>query len=152
MLADNMSKHADSATGHTSGTGNTHAASDVHGAEAPVAHTDMGGMSIPAEPSAADTHTNEHAESSGVEHAETLTARLEPGKDEGEYVGEIRLDKTGAWTFIVHFSLNGELIEAEFPVTVIEASQNLGVLAGFFGFNATVIIAAAVLKRKTAVA
>lgn len=152
MSADNMSKHADSAAGHASGADNTHSTSDVHGTDAhtPATDTHMS-MSMPAEPSAADTHTNEHAESD-AEHAETLTAALKSGVEEGEYAGEIRLDKTGAWTFNVHFTLNGELIEAEFPVTVVEASQNLGVLAGFFGFNATVIIAAAVLKRKAAVA
>lgn len=153
MLAANMSKHADSATGHTSDADNTHATSDVHGADvhAPAADTHMS-MSMPAEPSGADTHTHEHAESTGAEHAETLTAMLEPGKEEGEYAGEISVDKSGAWTFNVHFTHNGELIEAEFPVTVVEASQNLGVLAGFFGFNTTVIIVAAVLKRKAAVA
>jgi hypothetical protein len=148
-----MSKHEDSAAGHTSGADNTHATLDVHGTDAhtPATDTHMS-MSMPAEPSAADTHTNEHAESTGAEHAENLTAMLEPGKEEGEYAGEISLNKSGAWIFNVHFTLSGELIEAEFPVTVIEASQNLGVLAGFFGFNTTVIIVAAVLKRKAAVA
>ncbi len=152
MLADNMSKHEDSAAGHASGADNTHATSDVHGTDAhtPATDTHMS-MSMPAEPSAADTHTNEHAESD-AEHAETLTAVLKPGVEEGEYAGEISVDKSGAWTFNVHFTLNGELIEAEFPVTVVEASQNLSVLAGFFGFNAAVILTAAVLKRKAAVA
>jgi hypothetical protein len=152
MSAENMSQHEDSAASHTSGADNTHAGSDVHGVEAPAAHTDMGGMSMPAEPSPHDTETDTHAEPADAAHAETLTAMLEPGVEEGEYAGEISLDKSGAWTFNVQFTLNGELIEAEFPVTVVEASQNLGVLAGFFGFNTTVIIVAAVLKRKAAAA
>jgi hypothetical protein len=136
ILAENMSTHEDSTASPTSGGDNLHTTSDTHG---------PGTSAL-----AADTHTDEHAESDDAQHTEIFTSALKPGVEKGEYAGEISLSKPGRWTFTVHFILHGEFVEAKFAIEVAEAGQNYSVLAGFFGFNATVIIAAAVLKRKAA--
>ncbi len=79
---------------------------------------------------------------------QALTVMLEPAHESGEYSGAIALDKSGAWIFNVHFTVNGEMTAVEFPVEVVRAGSNIGILAGFFGINAIVIAAAAIMKRK----
>ncbi|MBI5943619.1 MAG: FixH family protein [Chloroflexi bacterium] len=81
---------------------------------------------------------------------EATTVMLEPGKESGEYEGELHLDKSGEWMFNVHFTVNGKTNVVDLP---FEVSRKLGlnyaVLAGFFGINATAISAAAISKRKS---
>jgi hypothetical protein len=159
MSAEDMSKHEHAPAGPTSGVDSVHGMSDMPGMDAPTPAADMNmsgmnmsDMAMPAEPSTHDTPTGEHAEPVVAEDAVILMSALKPGVEAGEYIGEISLDKTGAWTFNVHFASNGQTTEAEFPIEVLEAVRNYGVLVGIFGFNATVILTAAVLKRKAAVA
>mgnify|MGYP001370514630 CR=1 FL=1 len=98
------------------------------------------GVMKPNEPAA-----DEHSE-------ESLTIMLEPTMESGEYAGEIHFETSGEWMFNVHFTIDGETTEIDFP---IEIARTLGldyaVLAGFFGINGTVIAAAAFLKRKSLV-
>jgi hypothetical protein len=86
-------------------------------------------------------------------HAEeNITVMLEPTTESGEYAGEVHFDTSGEWMFNVHFTVNGETTEVDFPIDIARAlSTNYAVLGGFFGINATVIAAAAVLKRKPVV-
>ena len=105
------------------------------GSEAPAA-----GVMQPNEPAA-----DEHGE-------EVSKVMLEPTMESGEYAGELHFDASGEWMFNVHFTVNGETTEVEFP---IEISRSLGlnyaVLTGFFGFNIAAVSIAAVLKRKSVV-
>lgn len=86
-------------------------------------------------------------------HAEeNITVMLEPTTESGEYVGEVHVEKSGEWMFNVHFTVNGETTEVDFPVDITRTlSKNYAVLGGFFGINATVIAAAALLKPKPVV-
>ncbi|MDO8755596.1 MAG: hypothetical protein Q7J80_17005 [Anaerolineales bacterium] len=116
--------------------------------EAPTVDS-MSGMVMATElPSTGVMRPNN--ESAANVHDEQLTmVMLEPAHESGEYSGEVSFDKSGAWIFNVHFTVNGEKTEVEIPVEVVRAGSNLGILAGFFGFNATVITAAAIMKRKS---
>ena len=96
------------------------------------------GVMRPNNESAADTHDEQ-----------PIKVMLKPAHESGEYSGEISFDKSGAWVFNVHFTVNGEMTAVEIPVEVVRAGSNLGILAGFFGFNATVITIAAIMKRKS---
>ena len=105
------------------------------GSEAPAT-----GVMQPNEPAA-----DEHGE-------EVLTVMLEPTMESGEYAGELHFDGSGEWMFNVHFTVNGETTEVDFPVEIARTlGLNYAVLAGFFGFNIAAIIVAATLKRKTVV-
>jgi hypothetical protein len=162
MSADNMSKLEHSPTSPavpTAGVGDVQGMSGMPGMDVPTPAADMNmsgmnmsGMATPAEPSTHNTHADEHTEPTVAENAAILTSALKPAGEAGEYTGEISLDKTGGWTFNVHFTLNGQMTAAEFSVEVLEAVRNYGLVIGIFGFNATVILTAAVLKRKAAIA
>jgi hypothetical protein len=105
------------------------------GIEAPAT-----GVMQPNEP-AADEHSDE-----------VLTVMLEPTMESGEYAGELRFDASGEWMFNVHFTVNGETTEVDFPVEIARMfGVNYAVLSGFFGFNVAIVAAAAVLKRKSVV-
>jgi hypothetical protein len=96
------------------------------------------GVMKPNEP-AADAHSEE-----------SITVMLEPATVSGEYAGNLSLDKSGEWMFNVHFTVNGETTEVDFPVEIARAlGMNYAVLAGFLGINGTAIATAAVLKRKS---
>jgi hypothetical protein len=47
-----------------------------------------------------------------------------------------------------HFNINGQTLDADFPVNVAGSSASFAILAGFAGLNAVIIGAAAVTKRK----
>ncbi|MBE0680723.1 MAG: hypothetical protein IH589_02325 [Anaerolineales bacterium] len=114
----------------------TPATEDAHG---------MSGMDVSEEP-----ETNEHEDAREVAHEEEpVTVTLAGGHEDGEYSGEIHLDASGDWTFNIHFALDDHLTEVEIPVGVPRTISNYGILAGFFGINATVITVAAITKRKS---
>lgn len=98
------------------------------------------GVMKPNEP-AADVHGEEN-----------ITVMLEPTAETGEYAGELHFDASGEWMFNVHFTVNGETTEVDFPVEIARAlGLNYAVLIAFFAINAVAIIVAAALKRKTVV-
>lgn len=100
-------------------------------------HGDESGHGV--EEGANDTHTEE-----------TVMAILEPGHESGEYAGEISFAASGHWMLTVHFSTDGETLEAAFPVDVTGSSPSGGILAGFAGLNAVLIGVAAITRRKPA--
>jgi hypothetical protein len=105
----------------------------------------MSGMDMSSE-----SEANEHEDAEEVAHVEEPVAvTLTGGHEAGEYSGEIHLDASGNWTFNIHFTLDDQMTEVEIPIEVPRTISNYGILAGFFGINATVITAAAITKRKT---
>jgi hypothetical protein len=98
------------------------------------------GVMKPNQP-AADTHGEE-----------SLTIMLEPTMESGEYAGALHFETSGEWMFNVHFTVNGETTQVDFPIEIARAlGLNYAVLAGFFGINGAVIATAAFLKRKSVV-
>ncbi len=98
------------------------------------------GVMKPNEPAA-----DEHSE-------EALTIMLEPTMESGEYAGKLHFETSGEWMFNVHFTIDGETTEVDFPIEIARTlGLNYAVLAGFFGINGTVIAIAALLKRKSLV-
>jgi len=122
-----------------------------------TSHNDMAGMDMATEaPATGVMKPNEPAENAhGEEEAhgeEVLTVMLEPTMESGEYAGKLHFDTSGEWMFNVHFTVNGEITQADFPVEIARAlGLNYAVLAGFFGINGTVIVVAVSLKRKPVV-
>lgn len=127
------------------------ASGDAHGMEmatetpVPVDAHGMSGMDMPSE-----TETDSHEEAKEVAHVEEpVTVTLASGHEAGEYSGEIHLNTSGDWTFTIHFALGDQITEVEIPIKVSRTISNYGILAGFFGINATVIAAAAFTKRNS---
>ena len=111
----------------------------------------MDGMDMATEdPSTGVMKPNEPA---ADEHGEeALTVMLEPTAESGEYAGELHFETSGEWMFNVHFTVNGETTEVDFPIEIARTlGLNYAVLAGFLGINGTVIVTAAFLKRKPVV-
>ena len=116
-----------------------------------TSNNSMDGMDMATEtPSTGVMRPNEPA---GDEHGEeALKIMLEPTAESGEYAGEMHFETSGEWMFNVHFTIDGETTEADFPIEIARTlGLNYAVLAGFFGINGTVIAAAAFLKRKSLV-
>ncbi len=116
-----------------------------------TSNNSMDGMDMAIEaPSTGVMRPNEPA---AEEHSEeALTIMLEPTAESGEYAGEMHFETSGEWMFNVHFTINGETTEVDFPIEIARTlGLNYAVLAGFFGINGTVIATAAFLKRKPVV-
>jgi hypothetical protein len=113
-----------------------------------VMTSNSGGMDMATEvPSTGVMKPNEPA--ADVHGEEVLKIVLEPTMESGEYAGEFHLDASGEWMFNVHFTVNGETTEVDFPIEIARTlGLNYAILAGFLGINGTAIATAAVLKRK----
>lgn len=87
-------------------------------------------------------------EAAGDNAGETVKTVLMPEHDAGEYAGEITFLNTGHWMLTVHFSIDEEIFEADFPVKVTGNSPSGVILAGFASLNAVLIGVAAITRRK----
>ena len=83
-----------------------------------------------------------------VASVETVTAALQPADMAGEYAGVILFPAAGHWMLNVHLSLNGQALDAGFPLDVAGNSAGMVILGSFAGLNVVLIGAAAVTKRK----
>jgi len=89
-----------------------------------------------------------HAEpASGHDNMPGMGTESEPAR---EHKGVLNFDKSGEWNVVVHFTVGGELLKVDIPVTVVGAISRYGVLAGIFGLNIAIVSAAAIRKRNTA--
>jgi hypothetical protein len=138
MPVEDISDHSEEPPEETHGmemATETPAPEDAHG---------MSGMDMSSE-----SEVNEHEAVEEVAHEEEPVAvTLASGHEAGEYSGEIHLDASGNWTFNIHFTLGDQMTAVEIPIEVPRVISNYGILAGFFGINATVIATAAITKRK----
>ncbi len=130
-----------------------HGADSMSGMDMPTeeaAPTDdmnsMSGMDMGDEPEANEPST--HGEAQDSHEDEPTQIVLEAGHEPGEYSGHLSFNRTGEWVFNVHFTVDGQLTEVEFPVTVAGLDAKYGILAGFVGINASVLSVAAIMKRK----
>ena len=70
----------------------------------------------------------------------------------GDYVGAVTFAAAGHWILNTHFSINGQMLNAAFPVDVAKDSTSFAILAGFAGLNALIIWIASQNKRKAVIA
>lgn len=121
--------------------------------EKPTAESSMSGMEGMSEKPAADNHTTdmeskpEKPQSEKTEIHDQMV-KLAAGHEKGEYEGEISISNTGDATLRVHLTVQGELMEVDFPFHVSESQTGKIVLGGFFALNAAIIAAAVILKNK----
>ena len=70
----------------------------------------------------------------------------------GDYVGAVTFAAAGHWILNTHLGINGQMLNAAFPVDVAKDSTSFAILAGFAGLNALIIWIASQNKRKAAMA
>ena len=70
----------------------------------------------------------------------------------GDYVGAVTFAAAGHWILNAHLSINGQMLNANFPVDVAKDSTSFAILAGFAGLNALIIWVASQNKRKAVIA
>jgi len=106
----------------------------------------MSGMDMGTESESNEATTHDEPQESHEEEPTQMV--LDAGHELGEYSGHVSFNRTGEWVFNVHFTVDGQLTEVDFPVTVAGLDAKYGILAGFVGINASVMSVAAIMKRK----
>jgi hypothetical protein len=136
----------------------------IHSAEGmPVSHAEVhvSLVEIEANHTDAETKISQHGEMPGMSgmseqphsapssaHNEMEMVRLEDRHESGEYAGEITIDQAGECAVRVHLTIQGELIEVDFPLSVPSSQSGVGILAGFFAVNTAIIAAALIIKHR----
>ena len=88
----------------------------------------------------------------GTNAVATVTLSNELHRKAGDYIGVITVPAAGHWLLNAHFSVDGRMLNADFPVEIAgDYSTSYAILAGFAGLNALIIWAAAVAKRNPVV-
>jgi len=146
MPEEKMSGHEEETGSETSGS-DSMSGMDMP-TEAPPADdmNSMSGMDMGTEPESNEASSHDEPQESHEEEPTQIV--LDAGHEPGEYSGHISFNRTGEWVFNVHFTVDGQLTEVEFPVTVAGLDAKYGILAGFVGINASVMSVAAIMKRK----
>jgi hypothetical protein len=111
----------------------------------------MSGMNSGADPTPTPASMSSINSMSPVasEHDQMGMVALEPGHKDGEYEGELAIESEGELVVRAHITIQGELMEVDFPLHVAKSKTGAIVLASFFGLNAMIIAAAVVMKSKT---
>ena len=114
-----------------------------------VMTSNSSGMDMGGDPAAATGVMKPNNPAANAHAEDAITLILKPAAGSGEYAGDVHFDTSGQWMFEVHFTVNGETSTVEFPFEVQRAlGLNYAVLAGFLGFNGSVLAAAAILKKR----
>lgn len=66
----------------------------------------------------------------------------------GQYMGEIDFTDRGKWVVTANFVVNGQEKSLDFDVEVANGGPNWGVIGGFIGIVALIIIVAAIKKKQ----
>lgn len=84
-----------------------------------------------------------------AEHEEMGMTTLEPGHEAGEYEGELVIENDGDLVIRAHIAMQGELLEADFPLHVEKSNAGAIVLGLFATINTAILGAAFVFKQKS---
>lgn len=111
----------------------------------------MSGMNSSADPTPTPASMSNINSMSPVssEHDQMGMVALEPGAENGEYEGELAIESDGEMTVRAHITIQGELMEVDFPLHVAKSSTGAVVLTTFASINAVILGAAFVIKQKS---
>lgn len=98
------------------------------------------------------TSTSSHSTSDMGSKADPLKMELKAGREAGEYEGEVNFSNEGEWLVKVSLANAGQQKEVDFTVDVdaVQSRPNWAILGGFVGVIVAVVVAAGVMKRKSA--
>ena len=83
------------------------------------------------------------------EHDQMGMIALEPGHEAGEYEGDLAIESEGELVVRAHITIQGELMEVDFPLHVAKSNTGAVVLSTFGIINAVILGAAFVIKQKS---
>lgn len=86
------------------------------------------------------------------EHNSMDMVTFAAGHEMGEYQGKVVIANPDDCTLRVHLTVDGKLVEFDFPLQVESSKTGTNILLGFFAINAVIMGAAAILKIKPSVA
>ncbi|MCX6067100.1 MAG: hypothetical protein NT121_15320 [Chloroflexi bacterium] len=111
--------------------------------------TEVGTMSgMLAQPTAEiGTMTSTSEQPAG--HDQMGMVALAAGHESGEYEGQISIESDGDQIIRVHLTVDGKLMEVDFPIHVAKSKTGTIVLSSFFAVDIVLIAAAVVMKRKS---
>ena len=85
-----------------------------------------------------------------MSHDEMGMVALDAGSESGMYEGALMMESDGAMIVRAHITINGKLSEVDFPVQVAKSKSGAIILLSFFVFNGALILAALVMKSRSA--
>ena len=133
----------------------------------PVSGAHLEISSIAAHPEATmESHTHMMSDMPGMNHGmhamnnmpgmnpEPIVARSHGfNQMPGDYFAVIPFSTPGQWTLNTHSIINGQTLDANFPIKVVEShTSSFVILAGFAGLNVLIIWIAFVNRRKAVIA
>lgn len=151
-LEEAESDHEETETSAETGMPGMDESPTVMPTSAPDAMPGMGGMGASPAPTSTPASTPSINSMSPVnpeaEHEQTGMVALAAGHEDGEYEGEISIESDGDLVVRAHLTIQGELMEVDFPVHVAKSNTGAIVLGSFFAINVALIAAAVVMKPK----
>jgi len=78
-----------------------------------------------------------------------ITIEFQKGDAQGQYMGTANFSDKGKWIVKTTIKMGGQEKNVDFDVDVAGTGPNLGIIGGFVGVMALIIIVAAVKKKKT---
>ncbi|HMB25585.1 MAG TPA: hypothetical protein VKP08_22245 [Anaerolineales bacterium] len=109
--------------------------------EAEQGHSSMPGMDM-------GDHVVEASDMSA--HGEEMAKPISLSESEGGiYVIKTHLESSGPYEMSVMFHVNGEMLQADFVVDILEVLAKAIVLWGFVAINVVLIASAGILKKQT---
>ncbi len=89
--------------------------------------------------------------STDIKDSEPIAIEFENGDDQGQYMGSVNFTDIGKWIVKATIKLQGQEKNVDFDVDVVaSAGPNWGIIGGFLGVMALIIIVAAVKKKQSA--
>ena len=79
-----------------------------------------------------------------------IAIKFENSDDLGQYMGSVNFTDKGKWIVNAVIKVNGQEKDVAFDVDVAGTGPNMGIIGGFLGVMALIIIVAAVKKKKSA--
>ena len=81
-------------------------------------------------------------------HDQMGMVALTAGHESGEYEGQLSIESEGDLIIRVHLTVDGKLMEVDFPLHVAKSNTGAIILGSFFAVNIALIAAAVVMKPK----
>jgi len=110
--------------------------------DAEQGHSSMPGMDM-GEPAVEASDMPAHEEEA------TKPVSLSESEENGVYVIETQLESSGAHEMSVMFHVNGEMLQADFVVDILEVLSKAIVLWSFVAINVVLIASAGILKKQS---
>lgn len=115
---------------------------------APAAMSGMGTEATPTPAAMSNVNSMSPVDPSAAHDAMGMTA-LTAGAESDEYEGELAIESDGDLAVRAHITIEGSLMEVDFPLHVAKSKAGAIVLGVYASVNAVILGAAFVLKQKS---